>query len=346
MSLGPVMLDITGTELSEHDRTRLLHPLVGGVILFTRNYASPAQLTALTAEIHTLRNPPLLIAVDQEGGRVQRFREGFTHLPAMRVLGEMWDRHPQQACHLARQTGYVLASELKACGVDLCFTPVLDLDYGQSSVIGDRAFHREPQAVTELAHDLMYGLKSAGMEAVGKHFPGHGGIKADTHIETAVDPRPYVDIEMEDLMPFHRMIGCGLAGIMAAHVIYPAVDAYPAGFSSEWLQVILRNSLDFEGCIFSDDLCMSAARGYGDITRRAARALWAGCDMVLVCNDTGSADQLLDSLQWELSAASMARLVRMRGRHSISSMRQLYGMRQFVDAAREVGTMVSDGASS
>src|SRR5690606_13267494 len=163
MSLGPVMLDITGTELSEHDRTRLLHPLVGGVILFTRNYESPAQLTALTAEIHTLRNPPLLIAVDQEGGRVQRFREGFTHLPAMRVLGEMWDRHPQQARHLARQTGYVLASELKACGVDLCFTPVLDLDYGQSRVIGDRAFHREPQAVTELAHDLMYGLKSVGM---------------------------------------------------------------------------------------------------------------------------------------------------------------------------------------
>lgn len=331
-----VMLDIAGVKLSSRDRDRLRHPLVGGVILFARNYESPTQLVELTTEIHALRNPALLIATDQEGGRVQRFREGFTRLPAMRKLGEIWDKRPRWARHLAMQTGYVLASELKACGIDMSFTPVLDLDYGQSAVIGDRAFHRNPQAVAELTHDLMRGMKAAGMMAVGKHFPGHGAIQTDTHLEAAIDPRIYVDIEMADLLPFRQMIDFGIAGIMAAHVVYPAVDAYPAGFSSKWLQDILRRTFHFEGCIFSDDLNMRATSRYGGITQRAEQALQAGCDMVLICNDAESSDQLLDSLQWECSAATMARLARMRGRRMTDSMIQLRAMDQFIAAAKEV----------
>ncbi|HRN82128.1 MAG TPA: beta-N-acetylhexosaminidase [Nitrosomonas europaea] len=345
MSLGPLMLDIAGTELTETDRVRLSHPLVGGVILFARNYASPAQLAGLTAEIHALRYPSLLIAVDQEGGRVQRFRDGFARLPPMRVLGEIHDRNPDRAHHLASQAGYVLAAELKACGVDLSFTPVLDLDYGQSCVIGDRAFHREPQVVADLACVLMDGLQSAGMAAVGKHFPGHGAIQADTHVETAIDTRSYTDIEKEDLIPFRRMIDAGLSGIMAAHVIYPAIDQHSAGFSGRWLQCILRHDLGFEGCIFSDDLGMQAARNYGSITRRAEQALQAGCDMVLVCNDADAADELLGSLHWEFSAASMARVECMRGQHMIHSMAQLHEMERFLQAADEISKIDPAGIS-
>lgn len=339
MSLGPVMLDIAGMELSLNDRARLLHPLVGGVILFARNYASPAQLAELTAAIHALRTPPLLIAVDQEGGRVQRFREDFARLPAMRELGAAWDQHPHQARQLAWQTGYVLASELKACGVDLSFAPVLDLDHGQSCVIGDRAFHRKPQAVAELTHDLMRGMKAAGMMAVGKHFPGHGAIQADTHVEIAVDRRPYVDIEMEDLIPFRQMIGYGLPGIMAAHVIYPQVDAYPAGFSRVWLQGILRQTLYFEGCIFSDDLSMQATHSYGRIEQRARQALQAGCDMVLVCNDAEAADQLLAALTWGLSATSVARLARMRGARAKYAWSRLHESEQFIRVVRAISAI-------
>ena len=336
MFLGPLMLDIAGTELTETDRVRLSHPLVGGVILFARNYASPAQLAELTAAIHALRYPSLLIAVDQEGGRVQRFRDGFTRLPPMRTLGEIHDTNPDRARYLTSQAGYVLAAELKACGADLSFTPVLDLDYGQSCVIGDRAFHREPQVVADLACALMSGLQSAGMAAVGKHFPGHGAIRADTHVETAIDTRSYTGIEKEDLISFRRVIDAGLPGIMAAHVVYPAIDQHPAGFSGEWLQRILRQDLGFEGCIFSDDLGMQAARNYGSITRRAEQALQAGCDMVLVCNDPDAADELLGSLQWEFSAVSMARLERMRGQHMIHSMAQLHKMERFLQAADEI----------
>ncbi|SDY50070.1 beta-N-acetylhexosaminidase [Nitrosomonas sp. Nm58] len=336
MSLGPVMLDIVSTQLSVEDKARLRHPLTGGVILFTRNYESCEQLTALTAEIHALRNPPLLVAVDHEGGRVQRFRKDFTPLPAMRELGKIWDRHPHQARHLAKQTGYVLAAELSTCGVDLSFTPVLDIDYGQSSVIGDRAFHRTPQAIAELAHSLMLGLKSGGMAAVGKHFPGHGHIQADTHFEIAMDDRTYADIEMDDLIPFRQMINFGLAGIMAAHVIYPKMDGYPAGFSSFWLKNILRNELGFDGCIFSDDLSMQGTAGYGNITERARAALQAGCDMVLVCNDFQSADQLLETLQWEIPAVSLARLAHMRGRRHAQSMIKLHEAAYFVQAVREI----------
>lgn len=336
MALGPVMLDLESTRLTAEDKARLLHPLTGGVILFSRNYESAEQLTALTAEIHALRTPQLLIAVDHEGGRVQRFRKDFTRLPAMRRLGEIWDRQPQRACHLAWQTGYVLAAELSTCGVDLSFTPVLDVDYGQSSVIGDRAFHRSPRAIGELAHNLMLGMKSAGMAAVGKHFPGHGHIQADTHFEIAIDNRTYAEIAKDDLVPFRQMIDSGLAGVMAAHVIYPGMDARPAGFSSFWLQNILRDELRFDGCIFSDDLSMRGTTGYGSITERARSALQAGCDMVLVCNDFSAAGQLLGTLHWEIPAASLARLAQMHGWGNAQSMARLHQDTNFVEAVGEI----------
>ena len=250
MGNGPVMLDVLGKTLTAEDEARLRHPLVGGVILFARNYESPSQLAELTASIHALRTPPLLIAVDHEGGRVQRFREGFTKIPPMRELGKVWDEHPKRAKHLAQQAGFVLASELRACGVDFSFTPVLDVDYGSSSVIGDRAFHCDPQAIAELAHSLLLGLKQGGMPTVGKHFPGHGFVQADSHLEIPVDERSYTDIELCDLIPFRQMVNFGLTAVMPAHVIYPKVDPRPAGFSKVWLKDILRGRTGFRGMHF------------------------------------------------------------------------------------------------
>jgi beta-N-acetylhexosaminidase len=341
MSLGPLMLDIEGTQLTTDDKKKLLHPLIGGVILFTRNYSSFEQLVQLTAEIHALRTPPLLIAVDHEGGRVQRFREDFTRLPPMRELGTIWDEHPVKARHLAQQTGYVLAAELRAAGVDLSFTPVLDMDHGPSRVIGDRAFHHKPQAIADLAHSLMSGLKAGGMAAVGKHFPGHGYIGEDSHIEMPVDERAYPDIEKNDLIPFRKMIGFGLAAIMPAHVIYPQVDARPAGFSEIWLTRILRGELGFEGCIFSDDLDMAGAAIAGNILQRAERALNAGCDMVLVCNNPEAAEALLAELRWDTPAVSVARLARMRGRPHPDSIVKLHESANFVKAVEEIGSLGS-----
>ncbi|MEO6824414.1 MAG: beta-N-acetylhexosaminidase [Nitrosospira sp.] len=339
MSLGPVMLDIEGTQLTADDKKKLLHPLIGGVILFTRNYSSFGQLVQLTTEIHALRTPPLLIAVDHEGGRVQRFREDFTRLPPMRELGTIWDEHPVKARHLAQQTGYVLAAELRATGVDLSFTPVLDMDHGPSRVIGDRAFHHKPQAISDLAHSLMSGLKAGGMAAVGKHFPGHGYIGEDSHIEMPVDERAYPDIEKNDLIPFRKMIGFGLAAIMPAHVIYPQVDARPAGFSEIWLKRILRGELGFEGCIFSDDLDMAGAAIAGNILQRAESALNAGCDMVLVCNNPEAAEALLAELRWDTAAVSVARLARMRGRPHPDSIVKLHESANFVKAVEEIGSL-------
>jgi len=336
MGIGPVMLDVAGTVLTAEDEARLRHPLVGGVILFARNYASPRQLTELTASIHALRSPPLLIAVDHEGGRVQRFREGFTRIPAMRELGKIWDAHPKRAKHLAQQAGYVLAAELRACGVDFSFTPVLDVDFGSSSVIGDRAFHSETQAIAELAHSLLLGLRQGGMHTVGKHFPGHGYVKADSHLDIPVDERELVDIEMCDLIPFRRMIDHGLSAVMPAHVIYPKVDERPAGFSPVWLKQVLRGELGFEGVIFSDDLSMEGATVAGGIVQRASAALNAGCDMVLVCNKPESADELLRGLHWEMPAVSKARLVQMRGRPHPDSLGKLHEQRPFLKALDEV----------
>jgi beta-N-acetylhexosaminidase len=339
MGLGPVMLDVQGTQLTAEDEVRLSHPLVGGVILFARNYASPGQLAELTAAIHALRTPPLLIAVDHEGGRVQRFREGFTKIPAMRELGKIWDDHPQRARHLAQQAGYVLAAELRACGVDFSFTPVLDVDYGQSSVISDRAFHSDPQAIAELAHSLLLGLRQGGMHTVGKHFPGHGYVQADSHLAIPVDEREFVDIELCDLIPFRRMVDYGLTAVMPAHVIYPKVDSRPAGFSPVWLKHVLRGRLGFEGCIFSDDLSMEGATVAGGIVQRAEAALNAGCDMVLVCNKPESADELLRGLVWEMPAASRARLAQMRGRPHPESLARLHEQHQFLKALDEVAAI-------
>ncbi|MGE5027322.1 MAG: beta-N-acetylhexosaminidase [Betaproteobacteria bacterium] len=337
MALGPVMLDVLGTELTDEERKRLKHPLVGGVILFSRNYVSQAQLSRLTAEIHALRNPHLLIAVDHEGGRVQRFRDGFTRLPPMRELGMIWDEHPGRARTLAHQAGWVLAAELRASGVDFSFTPVLDIDYGASGVIGDRAFHRDPQAIAELAHGLMLGLKQGGMAAVGKHFPGHGFVRADSHLEIPVDERDYADIEMDDLIPFKQMIDFGIAGMMPAHVIYPKVDQRPAGFSSVWLKEILRGELGFDGVIFSDDLSMEGASVAGGVVQRAEAALHAGCDMVLVCNKPQSADELLAGLKWDMPAPGMARLIRMHGRLHPESWVRLHEDPHYVAAVHAVG---------
>ncbi len=336
MGNGPVMLDVLGKTLTAEDENRLRHPLVGGVILFARNYESPSQLAELTASIHALRTPPLLIAVDHEGGRVQRFRDGFTRIPPMRELGKVWDEHPKRAKHLAEQVGYVLASELRACGVDFSFTPVLDVDYGASSVIGDRAFHADPQAIAELAHSLLIGLKQGGMPTVGKHFPGHGFVCADSHLEIPLDERSYTDIELCDLIPFRQMVNFGLTAVMPAHVIYPRIDSRPAGFSKVWLKDVLRGELGFEGCIFSDDLSMEGAAVAGGIVQRAEAALHAGCDMVLVCNKPDSADELLAGLKWEMPAPSKARLAQMHGRHHPKTLAQLHEDAEFIKALHDV----------
>jgi len=312
-SLGPVMLDVVGTALSSDDIRRIQHPLTGGVILFTRNYHSRAQVTDLCAAIHDAR-PGILIAVDHEGGRVQRFRtDGFTRLPAMRSLGQLWDRDVLQSCKAATALGYVLAAELRACGVDLSFTPVLDLDYGPSEVIGDRAFHRDPRVVTMLAKSVNHGLLQAGMANCGKHFPGHGFVAADSHIAIPVDERDPKDILKEDAAPY-GWLGMSLSAVMPAHVIYPFFDSQPAGFSRKWLS-LLRGELGFEGVIFSDDLSMEGASVAGHVVQGAHAALKAGCDMVLVCNSPDKADQLLEGLDPSVaidakrSAARIAALV-------------------------------------
>jgi beta-N-acetylhexosaminidase len=295
-TLGPVMVDIAGLALAPAEREMLLHPLVGGVILFTRNYRSPAELKALTASIHALRDPPLLIAVDHEGGRVQRFGEGFTRLPPMRALGRVYDREPAVAASLAGAIGVVLAAELRRHGVDFSFAPVLDIDFGSSSVIGDRALHATAAGVTALAGGLVAGMARMGMGAVGKHFPGHGYVRADSHHEVPVDGRDLATIEAADLAPYKALVGRGLAGVMPAHVIYPKVDDRPAGFSPVWLKDILRDRLAFDGIVFSDDLSMEGASVAGGIIERGLAALSAGCDMVLVCNAPDAAQRLLDGL--------------------------------------------------
>jgi beta-N-acetylhexosaminidase len=287
------MLDVGGLELNAEERERLMHPLVGGVILFTRNYASQTQLRALTAAIRALHDPPLLIAVDHEGGRIQRFRDGFSAIAPMRTLGELWDHDVVAAAAEATRVGATIAAELGACGIDFSFAPVLDLDYGTSSVIGDRALHRNPNAVAQLAAAFCTGLHSGGMAAVAKHFPGHGFAAADSHAETPVDARPLAALEKDDLVPFGVLVRLGIEGVMPAHVIYSAVDAQPAGYSPVWLQQILRQRLGFDGLIFSDDLSMAGAKTAGDVTARAEAACNAGCDMVLVCNDPEACDELL-----------------------------------------------------
>ena len=318
---APLIIDIAGQSLSKTDKHRLKHPLTGGLILFARNWENRAQLTALCAEIKKIRKD-LLICVDHEGGRVQRFRtDGFTHLPPMRTLGQLWLKDAMAATNAATACGYVLGAELRACGVDFSFTPVLDLDFGESSIIGDRAFARDPRVVGLLAKSLMHGLLQSGMANCGKHFPGHGFVKADSHTEIPVDKRSLKAILADDAAPYD-WLNTTLTSVMPAHVIYPKVDARPAGFSEKWLTYILRGQLGFGGAIFSDDLSMAGARLLDgkqvSYTEAAVAALNAGCDMVLLCNQSVDGGEAVDGLlggmaeglvkqQWEALESSEAR---------------------------------------
>ena len=333
MTLGPVMIDLVGTKITPDEKTMLLHPNTGGVILFTRNFESIEQLESLVTEIHSLREPPLLVSVDHEGGRVQRFHEGFTRIPAMASLGKLYKQNKDQAKHLAEKCGWLMASECLAVGIDFSFAPVLDLGHGISGVIGDRAFGSTPDTISVLAHEFMLGMKRAGMAATGKHFPGHGSVKEDSHLAHPVDKRSLADIMMEDIIPFERMIDYGLAAIMPAHVIYPQVDKKAAGYSEIWLQEILRKRLGFEGVIFSDDLSMAAAAPVGNFTDRANTALNAGCDMVLVCNHTDEAKEVLDGLGDFSNPASSMRLIRMHG-HKKYNRQQLQQTQQWKDTVK------------
>jgi len=304
---APVVLDIAGTSLTAVDRRRLQHPLTGGLILFARNWVDRRQLTELTAEIKAVR-PDVLICVDHEGGRVQRFRtDGFTALPPMRTLGELWMRDPLTATDAATALGFVLAGELRACGVDLSFTPVLDLDFGASSVIGDRAFHRDARVVTLLAKSVMHGLLRAGMANCGKHFPGHGFVKADSHVAVPVDKRTLKAILADDARPY-EWLSASLSGVMPAHVVYPKVDHRPAGYSERWLKDILRGQFGFTGAIFTDDLSMEGARHLDGATltytEAAALALDAGCDLVLLCNQSPDGGAAVDELLAGLGRAA------------------------------------------
>ena len=281
---GPLVIGLPGPRLTPADRNLLLDPAVGGVILFERNFEDAAQLAALCVDIHALRDPRLLVTVDQEGGRVQRLKHGFTVLPPAAAYGRAHDRDAERGLALARAGGLVMAAELTALGVDLSFAPVLDLDYGVSDIIGARAFHADADTAAALAGAFMAGMADTGMAACGKHFPGHGAVAADTHLTQVVDPRPRGAIET-DLLPYRRLFAQGLQSVMMAHVLFPAVDAQPAGFSSRWVQDILRGELGFDGAVFSDDLGMAGAAGAGDFAARTLRALDAGCDYVLICND-------------------------------------------------------------
>lgn len=318
MALGPIMLDLEGTSLTPGERELLQHPNVGGVILFSRNYVDREQLAGLVEAIHELRTPHLLVGVDQEGGRVQRFREGFTPLPPMARLGERWDDAPRDAIAEAETLGWLLAAELLDVSVDFSFAPVLDLRRGISDVIGDRALHPDPDAVADLAAAVVRGMARAGMSAVGKHFPGHGSVAADSHEARPVDVRDRVDILQLDGVPFERLAHKGLPAVMPAHVVYPAVDQRPAGYSRIWLEDILRGELGFSGAVFSDDLAMEGAVE-GDFAERAAAALAAGCDMVLVCNDRAGAISAVEGLPIEERPAAQARLIRMHGHPSVAT---------------------------
>jgi len=305
------MIDVGGEELTVEDIEILREPLVGGVILFARNYRDMPQIKALCARIREVREAPVLIAVDQEGGRVQRFGEPFTRIPAMRAFGRLHDADSTRATNLALEMGRLLAGELSAAGVDFSFTPVLDLDRGISDAIGDRAFHRDPGVVSDLATCLVRGLREGGMAAVAKHYPGHGGVTVDSHLGLPVDSRDASMILGEDIEPFRQLIRAGIAGIMPAHVVYKKLDPDPAGFSRYWLRTQLRDELDFDGAIFSDDLSMRAAHASGDALERVSAAADAGCDMLLLCNDRAAVKTVLSG--YRDSTASADRQRRLRG---------------------------------
>lgn len=341
MTLGPLMVDLVGVELSQQEREVLQHPLVGGVILFTRNYESPEQISALTDSIRALRDPHLLISVDHEGGRVQRFRKGFTRLPPVGALGKHYMQHPNQTLQRAEVSGWLMAAELRAVGVDFSFAPVLDLDYGVSEVIGDRSFHRDPEAVTAMARAYMAGMKRAWMPAVGKHFPGHGAVEVDSHLGLPVDSRHFEDMLQADMLPFRQLCNSGLDGIMPAHIVYEQSDELPAGFSPFWIKEVLRERMGFQGAILSDDLSMEGAAVMGDSLARAEAALSAGCDMVLVCNKPDSVVQVIDGLKLDDDPVRHMRLIRLHGRHAVKR-QELLASEEWKAAAKTVLSYAPD----
>lgn len=318
MTLGPLMVDLEGTTISDRERELLLKPEVGGVILFTRNYESVSQITSLVEEIHQLRTPKLLVAVDHEGGRVQRFHEGFSRIPAAAVYARAGGNNLDLSRQLAENAGWLMAVELRACGVDFSFAPVLDLAHGLSGIIGNRAFHNKPETAATLAYAFMHGMNKAGMKAVGKHFPGHGGVVEDSHVAMPVDHRELDELLHSDIIPFKYMIDNSLAAIMPAHVIYDKVDDKPAGYSAFWVETILRQRLGFQGVVFSDDLSMEAAGIAGGYGERADAALKAGCDMALVCNHLDGAIEAAEFIRGYNNPTSQLRLVRMHGEHPVS----------------------------
>jgi len=311
--LGPVMIDVDGFELSDEDRILLKNPLVGGVILFTRNFDSPQQVQQLINEIKSLRDPQLLIAIDHEGGRVQRFKEPFSIIPALNTLGKKHDSDPDSALMHAELFGWLTSIELLSFNIDFSFTPVLDVDYGLSDVIGNRAFHQNPNVIAKLAAAYINGMHRAGMSATGKHFPGHGGVTADSHTDIPIDNRTLDTLLKSDIIPFEKLVPNHLDGIMPAHVIYEKINKAPAGFSPYWLKEILRTQLKFDGVIFSDDLDMKGASCISDsYAERAKAALEAGCDMVLVCNNRNGAAEVLENLRYTVTNESHLQLLKMR----------------------------------
>ncbi len=333
------MLDVEGLALAPADRALLREPAVGGVVLFSRNYASPAQLHDLVAEIRALRSPPLLIATDHEGGRVQRFRDGFSAIPPMRRLGRHYDADPDDALSMSRSVGWLIGAELRAMGIDLAFAPCVDLDWGVSEVIGDRAFHRSPTVVAELAGQFCRGLRDAGMVAVAKHFPGHGAVVADSHQRLPVDRRDFGSV-LDDIRPYESLIGHRLiAAVMMAHVVFSQTDPLPAGFSPYWIREQLRGELGFDGAVFCDDLSMKATAGFGSMPKRARLALDAGCDMVLICNDRPAASATVAALRDYSDPPSLVRLARLHGTgHPLRE--SLLASDEWRDAAERLGRWV------
>ncbi len=317
MTLGPLMVDLEGSVINEIEKELLMRPEVGGIILFSRNFESVEQITTLVDEVHRLRSPRLLVSVDHEGGRVQRFHEGFSRIPAAAIYARVAKDNIDGARQLAEDAGWLMAIELRACGIDFSFAPVLDLAHGLSGVIGDRAFHSKPATVATLAYAFMHGMNKAGMQAVGKHFPGHGGVVEDSHVAMPVDRRDLEELMASDIIPFQYMIENKLAAIMPAHVIYEKVDEKPAGYSSFWINDILRKRLGFQGVVFSDDLSMEAACVAGGFGERAEAALTAGCDMALVCNHLDGAIEAANYIKGYANPTSQLRLVRMHGEHDI-----------------------------
>jgi beta-N-acetylhexosaminidase len=333
------MLDLQGTELQQDELEMLQHPNTGGVILFSRNYSDVNQLTELTRQIHEIKHPDLLIAVDHEGGRVQRFKKGFTRMPPCGRYGELYEKNQSESLEYTEMAGWLIASELLSVGIDFSFAPVLDLDNGKSSVIADRAFHKDSDVVSQLARAFVKGLNSAGMAAVGKHFPGHGAVIEDSHETLPVDNRSFEDILMQDLVPFERLINSGISGIMPAHVVFPQVDDMPAGYSSIWIQKILRGQMGFHGAIFSDDISMGAASVAGEPLARAQAALSAGCDMILICNDRQAAADILDNLELDSRPDTKVRMMRMYGKPSVTMLSQLKDNPRWNEAVTRIASL-------